>query len=370
MEENKLKQAEVLAEKAINKIENKESVIYFFTIDTNGKQLASVANIYEHVKILTELGYNACILHEKDNYFGVESWLGKEYSELPHKSIEKKDLSIGAWDFVVIPEVFANIMEESMKLPCKRIVLCQSHEHILELLNIGKTWGNYGIRDAIVTSNKLGDYVKKLFPSINTHVVPVSIPEYFKDTGKPKKPTVGVHTRNQSETIKLVKSFYLQYPMYKWVSFVDLTGYPRDSFAEAMERNCLNVWVDDISTFGTFPIESMKCGVPVVGKIPNMIPEWMVNGVDENGMIKFSNNSVWANNTMEIPELIAEYLKLWLEDNIPPVIIEEMNKTALLYDRDSQVESIEKIYSEILNKGKVEISERLDELKKRIENNK
>ena len=37
--------------------------IYFFTIDTKGNPTAGVANIYEHVKVLRELGYDAKILH-------------------------------------------------------------------------------------------------------------------------------------------------------------------------------------------------------------------------------------------------------------------------------------------------------------------
>ena len=39
--------------------------MYFFTLDTKGNPTAGIANIYEHVKMLNELGYNACILHEK-----------------------------------------------------------------------------------------------------------------------------------------------------------------------------------------------------------------------------------------------------------------------------------------------------------------
>jgi hypothetical protein len=37
----------------------------FFTLDTKGNPTAGIANIYEHVKLLNELGYNATILHEK-----------------------------------------------------------------------------------------------------------------------------------------------------------------------------------------------------------------------------------------------------------------------------------------------------------------
>jgi hypothetical protein len=54
--------------------------------------LRRIANIYEHVKLLNELGYNATILHEKNDYQrigdenanGINEWLGEEYANLPH----------------------------------------------------------------------------------------------------------------------------------------------------------------------------------------------------------------------------------------------------------------------------------------------
>ncbi len=53
---------------SIEKINNKDFGIYFFTIDTKGNPTAGVATIYEHVKKLRELGYNAQILHDKNDY--------------------------------------------------------------------------------------------------------------------------------------------------------------------------------------------------------------------------------------------------------------------------------------------------------------
>jgi hypothetical protein len=29
------------------------------------------------------------------------------------------------------------------------------------------------------------------------------------------------------------------------------------------------------------------------------------------------NNGVWTNTTLNIPELMATYMKVWLEDNLP-----------------------------------------------------
>jgi hypothetical protein len=60
-EKNKVNEEQINA--VISRLESKDFGIYFFTLDTKGNPVAGVANIYEHVKVLNELGYKAYILH-------------------------------------------------------------------------------------------------------------------------------------------------------------------------------------------------------------------------------------------------------------------------------------------------------------------
>jgi hypothetical protein len=39
--------------------------------------------------------------------------------------------------------------------------------------------------------------------------------------------------------------------------------------------------------------------------------------VNEEGQTAIKNNGIWTNTTLNIPELIATYLKVWLEDAVP-----------------------------------------------------
>jgi hypothetical protein len=354
----------------VGRLESKDFNIYFFTLDTKGNPVAGVANIYEHVRILTELGYNAIILHEKNDYklhgdengLGLVDWLGEEYGTLPHKSIEAQDLQVKPEDFLIVPEVFSTLMEQTKHFPCIKIVLSQSPEYIFELLPIGRRWTDYGYNTVITTTDKQGNFIKGLFPSVTTHTVPVSIPSFFTDSDKPKQPIVAIHTRNQSDTVKIIKQFYLQFPLYKWISFKDLRGLPKAKFAEELKTCCLSVWVDDAAGFGTFPLESMECNTPVIGKAPNTIPEWMEE-FDEHGNQKIKNNGIWTNTTNNIPELIATYLKLWLEDNISNELLEGMNATKGTYTLEKQKTSVEEVYGTIF-------TNRINSIKEVIEKNK
>lgn len=366
MEEKQKQQVEQI-KTLIEKLDTKDFSLYFFTLDTKGNPTAGIANIYEHVKVLNELGYKAFILHEKNDYklkgdesvMGIADWLGEEYAALPHASIENQNLNISPADFIIIPEIFSTIMDQVKGFPCRKVVLCQSYDYLLDLLPIGKRWDlDYGFSHVITTSEKQSNYVRNLFPMTRTYVVPVSIPKYFKPSDKPKIPLISILTRNQGDAAKIAKSFYLQYPMYKWVSFKELRGLTREKFAEELGKSCLAIWVDDSSGFGTFPIEAMECETPVIGKIPNLVPEWM-ESTDDEGNLAIKNNGVWTNTTLNIPELIATYMKVWLEDSIPSDLLENIRESNGKYTPERQKEVMSKIYSQLVEERKEELNNML-----------
>jgi hypothetical protein len=347
---------------SIEKIKNKDFGIYFFTIDTKGNPTAGVATIYEHVKKLRELGYNAQILHDKDDYklredengMGIAEWLGEEYANLPHVSIESQKLQVSASDFVVIPEAFASIMKQTVNFPCKRIVFLQSYEYIFEMLEIGEGWEQFGIRDVITTNENLSKYVNSLFRGLSTDVIPVGIPSYFEYDGKPKIPTVSLSARDKRELLKIVKIFYQKYPHYRFITFRDMSGLPRKLFAKDLSKSFLSVWIDELSSFGTFPLESIKVNTPVIGKIPRMVPEWM-GTVDETGNLILNDNGVWTANLNAIPDIIATMVGLYLEDALPKNILDGMVEWKDKYSTEESDKILSEVYDNIFKRRIVEL---------------
>tara|TARA_Y100000589_G_scaffold60170_1_gene50965 strand:- start:1511 stop:2635 length:1125 start_codon:yes stop_codon:yes gene_type:complete len=356
---------------SIEKINNKNFGIYFFTIDTKGNPTAGVANIYEHAKTLLDLGYNAHILHDKNDYrlkgneegMGVTDWLGEEYGEIPHVSIESQQLQVGPQDFVIIPEAFASIMKQTVNFPCKRVVFLQSYEYVFEMLEIGESWGNFGINEVITTSNTLKEYINSVFNNLNTEIIPVGIPSYFKNSDKPKIPTVSISVRDNRELLKIVKVFFQKYPQYRFVTFRDMSGMSRKEFAKELSKSFLGVWVDELSSFGTFPIECMKSDTPVIGKIPRMVPEWMGN-LDKNGNLNLNDNGVWTANLNSIPDLIATMVGLYIEDSIPQNLIEKMEEMKLQFSEDESKGILKEVYNGIFTRR----TEELETIIKREEN--
>jgi hypothetical protein len=179
-------------------------------------------------------------------------------------------------------------------------------------------------------------------------------------------PIVAVHARNQSDVAKIAKSFYLQYPIYKWITFKELRGLSRQKFATELGKSCLAVWIDDAAGFGTFPLEAIETNTPVIGKMPNMIPEWMET-VDEEGNTTIKNNGVWTNTTLNIPELIATYIKVWLEDSVPTDLVEGIKNSQGQYTTERQKETIKDVYNGLVQNRKAEITNLQDGLLAQLE---
>ena len=126
-----------------------------------------------------------------------------------------------------------------------------------------------------------------------------------------------------------------------------------DEFATSLKECMVSVWIDDDSTFGTFPLESMKCGVPVVGKIPKTEPDWL----SENGM--------WTYNENKLVELLGTYILAWIEGiELTDEVKQKMKDTLLPYGKQLIENNILSIFESLKHKRVESIESALEKLKK------
>ncbi len=132
-----------------------------------------------------------------------------------------------------------------------------------------------------------------------------------------------------------------------------MRGTTQEEFARLLKESYVSVWVDDTSAFGTYPIESMASGTPVIGKVPNMKPDWMT---DTNGVWTYEQNS--------IVDILAEYTQNWLEDNISDQLYGSGIRTAERFkDSEYFTSTVVKHFSTYLSTRKNSFQEQLDKLK-------
>jgi len=313
---------------SIQTLREKKARIYFFVQDTKGNAKASIRLIYQMADALRKDGFNPIMLHEKKDYVGVGSWLGEEYMTLPHKAIEGQNLEISPEDFLIIPEIFGFVMEQVSKLPCAKIVLTQQYSNMLETLQPGQGWAQFGFFKCITTSNLQKDYIERVMRQSTFDIITPYIGENFSPKPTPPMPIIAVHTKEQSDAVNLIKTFYLKFPQYRWFTFRDLRGLSEKDFAKSLKECFLSIWIDDKSGFGTFPLESMACGVPTIGKIPDLQPEWMTE-----------DNGIWVTDVTLMSDFIADFIQNWLEDGIKPELYDHMKETAVKYQNKQEFET-------------------------------
>lgn len=340
-------------ELSIENLSNKSSKIFFLVQDTKGNAKAGIRHIYQMALSLQNAGFNSQILHESKDYKGVSEWLGEEYMTIPHMAIEGQELRISPEDFVVIPEIYGHVLEQLSNIPSGKIILLQAYDHMLETLPPGAGWSQFGFLKCITTSEEQKTYVEKIMKGVSYDVIEPLIPSVFSKKEKPAKPIVSILTREPRNTAKIIKTFYLQYPQFRWITFRDMRGLSQSEFATILKESFVSVWVDDESGFGTFPLESMSVGTPVIGKVPNMKPYWMTD-----------SNGVWTYEMNNITDILAEFVQNWLEDNISEKLYESGYITSQrLQNEEIFSQRVVQNFTEYLNFRKDTFQQQLDKLK-------
>lgn len=370
-------------DEAISKLEINDFCFYFFVVDCKNVPNGSIQYIYHLAKTLNDKNYKVKMLYQLENEYdneeleelkrkekpiderrvftGVGEWLGEEYMQLEHLNISKQEWTVSPSDFLFIPEVFSSLMKQTYqyKAPCKRIVLLHNYDYITEFIPFSDEWGTYGIHDVIANTKAQGDLISSVFPYVNVKILNPYISNIFRKPIKPKKLIVNIISKKTEDVNKIMKQFYWKYPMYKFISFRDLRGYPKETFAEFLQESAITVWIDNETPFGYSAIEAIKTGNIVIGKVPEHMPEWMG---DENGLF---NNGVWTYDLNTIPDILSRVLGSWMQDRIPETLCENMDNVDNLYTFEGYQNNVNEIINGYIN-------DRINELKeiKTVINNK
>lgn len=362
-------------EKAIYEITNKENKLFFFVVDSKGVPNGSMSYIYQLAKYLMNSGYNVEMLYQTPNeytkqeldeidkkdgviddnriFHDASEWMGEEYSGIPHTNISTTEWKVSPSDFLFIPEVFSSLMFETYKhnIPCKRYVILQNYNYVTEFIPLGIQWSNYGIFDAICTTDLQSKRIKEVFPYLKTKILPPYIDECFREPLKPKKLIVNIIAKDQNDVHKIIKPFYWKYPVYKFVSFRDLRNFKREDYAELLKESAITVWVDTETQFGYSVLESIRCGNILIGKLPEDFPEWMA----KDGNIH--DNAIWFNNINDVHAILASVIGSWMRNEIPEELTKAMQETNKLYRFEDWKGIVNKTFDSIMEDRIKELEE-------------
>ena len=372
---NNDKQAIERIDEAISNLKENNFTFFFFIVDCKNVPNGNMQYMYQLAKTLNDKNYKVKMLYQLENEYnkseieelnrkekpiderrvftGVGEWLGEEYMNLPHINISKEEWKVSPSDFLFIPEVFSSLMKQTyqFKAPCKRIVVLHNYDYITEFIPFNDEWGTYGIRDVITNTDQQGKLVNSVFPYIKCKTLNPYISDIFRKPIKPKKLIVNIISKRTEDVNKIMKQFYWKYPMYKFISFRDLRGYPKEMFAEFLQESAITIWVDNETPFGYSAIEAIRTGNILIGKVPEHSPEWMS---DDDGLL---NNAVWTYDINTIPDILSQVLGSWMQDKIPAVLYENMEKLDNLYTYETYEKKVDEIINEYINERIKEFTE-------------
>lgn len=358
----KSKKEDVIAriERELKKIEDKEFNVYFYVIDTKGVPSGSLLYIYKIAYELQELGYNVTMLHDENEFVGVGQWADKKYAELKHSKVKDRSNTVSPSDFLIIPEIYTDIMFQTKDLPCKRVILLQNFDYMTRIIPVGVHPYEYGITDVITNTKTNEKLIKNNLPKISTHIIRPGISTtLFRKNDKPKKMVVNFAVKDANDASRIVKPFFWKYPQLKWVTFAQLQNLPQEIFANALRDAAITVIVDDSTSFAYSALEALKTGNIVICKIPENTPDWML---DENG--ELSNSIIWVDTLNEVPDLLANLIAMWIRDDVPSELYDEIGKAATLHTNNDMVEDIKSVFvNNLFNERKKEIENALERVK-------
>ena len=387
MSDNKDMKAIERIEETIANLKENDFNIYFFVDDSQNVPNSSLAYIYELAKTLHDKKYNVTMLYQLQGEYteaelykkkkkgkqidpskvftGVGEWLGKEYAEIPHMNISHTQWKVSPADILFIPEAFSSLMFQTYqhKAPCRRIVLLQNFSYVTDFIPYGIEWKNYGIYDVIATTKQQESLIKSVFPYVRCKILPPVVHSIFRKPIEPKKLLVNIVTSDQRIANRIIKTFYWKYPIYKFVSFVDLRNRSREEYAEKLREGAITVWVDNDTPFGHSAVEAIACDNILIGKVPEMVPEGMIK--EDGGL---SACGIWTYDINVIPDLLANVIGAWMQDMVPEQLTNAMNEVNTKYTVDKWEENVDGVMSTIINEQIKSFEQIKNSIKQKITN--
>ena len=124
----------------------------------------------------------------------------------------------------------------------------------------------------------------------------------------------------------------------QFVTFRSLRNLKFDTYAKMLKEGAITVWHDPETSFGYSALDAIKCGNIVIGKLPDMIPEWMMKDGD------IRDCGLWYNDVNEVPDLIAKLVGSWMRDEIPEKITDEMSEVASKYSYEQFTKNVKNAF--------------------------
>jgi glycosyltransferase involved in cell wall biosynthesis len=220
--------------------------------------------LYEHVRLLRELGHEACVLHHRAPYRP-----GWRELEVPVRYLDEPGFAATASDVVVVPEVLAG-SEAALRQAWRRLVFVQGSFLILSGMRGAVDYSALGYESAMAVLPHVARVVERHF-GLSAAVVPPFIAPYFFAAGTlPRERRILLAVKDGYRTAGIPDEEIAGALLAKelagrpgW-SLVRLAGWSHREVAELMRTSLFLVNVNSLEAFNTTVPEAMAAGcIPI-----------------------------------------------------------------------------------------------------------
>jgi hypothetical protein len=238
-------------------------MIYYLVADHPAPSWG-VGMLYEHVRLLRELGHEACVLHQRTPYRP-----GWRELEVPVHYLDEPGFAPTAGDVVVVPEVLA-AEEVVRRHPWRRVVFVQGSFLIVRGMGGAVDYAALGYEAAMAVLPHVARVVGRHFGLPAELVPPFIAPHFLTPGGRPRERRVLLAVKEGYRLAGIpdeeIAGALLAREIARrpgW-SLTPLAGLTHREVAELMKASMLLVNVNSLEAFNTTVPEAMAAGcVPV-----------------------------------------------------------------------------------------------------------
>ena len=298
-----------------------------------------IKTLYRHVQRLTEMGFDAWIVHQQ-RPFRV-TWHGHEAPTLWLSERPK----FASQDILVIPEVMPQIMQQTARFVGERIVIALSWSPTYWNLPPGQTWPSYGIRRVITKSPLIQQYLRWSMCIEATLVSEYVNRERYRHAPEAKRPKVCYLTRKDRSAAWLHSILSAKGEPFTDFEWMPLRELSEDEYARHLREATVYVTTNMQEGMNTSVLEAMACGCLVVGYSGIGGGVYMEHAGSSQNCILVENGSV--------PALGAQLESVLRQLSADPTaygwVIENGLQTARAYqDPDDEASSLRAVYAPLV----------------------
>ncbi|MCY0978736.1 glycosyltransferase [Chryseobacterium wangxinyae] len=260
----------------------------YFVCPSNATPTGGVKQIYKMVDILNKNGYDAYVLHKKDEretwfhnstriapnpyIFKLKKYINSNklsiFNKIKLAYLKKISFNIDKDSILVFPEIYNKI--NNIEPSVKKVIFNQNcyytfNNYSLDTKLSDLPYNDKNIIGTITVSDDSMKYLLEAFPNSNIKRIRLGInSEIFYYSDKKKKKISFMPRKLADDINQVINIFRLRNPNSDW-EFTPIDNLSEDEVAEILRKSSIFLSFNHREGFGLPPVEAMSCGCYVIG---------------------------------------------------------------------------------------------------------